>query len=35
MKRLIILLLFTASGMARHASEWLLNAVPQPCQLSA
>lgn len=24
-----------ASGMARHASEWLLNAVPQPCQLSA
>lgn len=24
-----------ASGMARLACEWLLNAVPQPCQLSA
>lgn len=24
-----------ASGMARSACEWLINAVPQPCQLSA
>ena len=27
--------LIRASGMARQASEWLLNPVPQPCQLSA